>query len=243
MILQLDAGNSAAKWRLSAAADAAVPAAVQARGVLSPAAGLPALAQAPQAVWVASVRGAAWERQLRRQCRRRWSVEPWFARSCARAGGLSNSYAEPEQLGVDRWLALLAAWTDCREALCLVDAGSALTIDFVSAAGAHRGGYILPGIASMERALLADTERLCCGAARRASLAPGRATAAAVANGLLLSQAGAVALARQRCGDDSRLYVCGGQGAALLDALELEGEFHAELVLDGLALMAAEQCG
>ena len=68
----------------------------------------------------------------------------------------------------------------------IVDAGSALTIDFVAANGEHRGGYILPGIDSMERALLSDTDRVRFGEARRDCIDPGRSTEEAVYNGLLL---------------------------------------------------------
>ena len=74
--------------------------------------------------------------------------------------------------------------------------------------------------------------------AARDSIAPGRSTEAAVYNGLLLSQAGAVSLAvREFGGGDSRLYFSGGDGAQLRDTLGQQGVFVADLVLDGLAIL------
>ena len=76
--------------------------------------------------------------------------------------------------------------------LCVIDAGSALTIDIVSAAGQHEGGYIIPGAALMERALLLDTDRVRFDEEVGYALAPGTSTAEAVRHGIALAQAGAV---------------------------------------------------
>ena len=138
-------------------------------------------------------------------------------------------------------MAMLAAWQDARAAVCVVDAGSALTIDFVAAGGQHQGGYILPGLESMEHALLTDTDRVRFSDAARDQLDPGKSTEEAVYNGLLLSQAGAVALALDRAGADYALYFTGGDGRMLLGSLHLGGKFEEDLVLDGLHILAQEQ--
>ncbi len=66
--------------------------------------------------------------------------------SQASAGGVTNAYAEPERLGVDRWLALIGA-ADRFAADCLIiDAGSAITLDLLRRDGRHLGGAILPGL-------------------------------------------------------------------------------------------------
>lgn len=75
--------------------------------------------------------------------------------------GLVNSYQEPEQLGVDRWLAMLGARSLYHgQHLLVVDAGTATTIDFVDATGIHHGGWIMPGLQLMRDALLGETERV-----------------------------------------------------------------------------------
>ena len=79
--------------------------------------------------------------------------------------GLRNSYANPERMGVDRWLAMIAAFAEVTrehkvQGIIVVDAGSALTIDIVSASGEHLGGYIVPGLLMAQQALYANTERV-----------------------------------------------------------------------------------
>ncbi len=236
MILLLDIGNTRIKWLLREGDQA------HAQGILprteSPL--LPELEQTPAAVWVSSVAGADWESQFRSLCQTRWQIEPWFAQSAGEQLGLKNSYAEPARMGVDRWLAMLSAWHRTQDAVCIVDAGSALTIDIVSLDGKHVGGYIIPGLDSMERALLTDTDRVRFSDAPRDSLVPGCRTEEAVYNGLLLSQAGAVALALDRYAGSARVLFTGGNGALLMDALRMSGELVEDLVFEGLYLAGQE---
>lgn len=243
-ILQLDLGNSRLKWRLVAGGDdAADGGSVLGRGACAP--DDEAWLTQPGAVagvQVASVAGDATEAALARRVRDHLGVEPWFARSTARCGDLVNSYAEPERMGVDRWLAMVAARSRCRERLCVVDAGSALTIDLVAADGHHEGGYIIPGSALMARSLLADTGRVRFEEGAADSLAPGRSTAACVLNGIALAQAGALRLALAEAsatGTAPRVVASGGGGAALLTLAGLEhAEYREDLVFEGLAVEA-----
>lgn len=234
MILQLDIGNSAVKWRLRHGGSNLE------QGSFEPGAVLPELQQPPEAVWVASVAEPQQEQVLAQQLRKHWAVEPWFARSVASACGVTNSYAEPARMGVDRWLAMIAGYQLVAGPVCVVDAGSALTIDFVDALGNHRGGYILPGMAMMERALLGETARVRFGDAPRDLIEPGRSTEAAVFNGLQLAQVGAVTAALQRYGEGAGLVFSGGNGEVLQQLLAMGGSYRPELVLDGLELLAAE---
>ena len=68
-----------------------------------------------------------------------------------------NGYRKPEQLGVDRLLAMVAARAYRDAPLCVIDAGTAVTLDFVDADGQHLGGFILPGIRMFRDCLLANT--------------------------------------------------------------------------------------
>jgi type III pantothenate kinase len=165
----------------------------------------------------------------------------WFARSRAYLDGLVNSYEDAERMGVDRWLAMLAARRRVSGRACVVDAGSALTIDLVSADGQHEGGYIIPGTALMERALFADTGRVRDSAPTNTSVAPGQSTAEAVSHGLLLAQAGAVRLAMllaEAQGERPQLLLCGGGAPALAAVLHLPCEETPNLVFEGLLRQA-----
>ena len=96
----------------------------------------------------------------------------------------------------------------------------------------------------MKSALLKNTDRVRFDRGNVEGLEPGTSTVAAVNNGVLLSQVGAVKLAlegaSQRAGHDYCLYICGGDGERLQQILAVEAEYRSELVLDGLALAAAE---
>lgn len=74
--------------------------------------------------------------------------------------GMKTEYEDPERLGVDRWLASLAAWVRCRSNVCVVDVGTALTVDVVTAAGLHLGGLIAPGPTLMQQSLASGAAEL-----------------------------------------------------------------------------------
>ena len=141
--LQLDVGNSSAKWRLVDGGE------ILARGRYVPGdnASRDSLLDCTtvlERILVSSVAADDAEQTLEQLLLERWAVQPWFARTPARTGDLVNSYADPARMGVDRWLAMLGARRRFSGRLCVIDAGSALTIDLVSATGLHEGGYIIP---------------------------------------------------------------------------------------------------
>lgn len=237
--LQLDIGNSSAKWRLVQGGI------LIANGHYRPGdSGSQALllncTDVLDAIWISSVAAAAAEQALAALLTRQWGITPWFARTEAHTAGLHNSYAEPGRMGVDRWLAMLGARQREHGRLCVVDAGSALTIDIVSATGQHEGGYIIPGPALMERALLLDTDRVRFDEQIGYALAPGTSTAEAVRHGIALAQAGAVVLALEQAGSEPiTLFYCGGAGETLMRLGQRAGQWVPDLVFEGLAVMAA----
>jgi len=242
-VLQIDVGNSGAKWRLVTQAN------VLERGkyvVDQPSSrrALLACTPAPTAIQVSSVAGAAAERELSLLLQSQWDIEPWFARSQAVTGALRNSYKNPARMGVDRWLAMLGARERCSGAFCVVDVGSALTIDLVAADGQHEGGYIIPGPELLERALLLDTDRVRFAEDADYELSPGRSTAEAVRHGVALAEVGAVSVALAATAVDGpiSLFFCGGGGETLLQLVGQGGEFCPDLVFEGLEVMAAVDC-
>jgi type III pantothenate kinase len=237
--LQLDVGNSSAKWRL-VHGDTVISRGNYRPGDSGSQALLLECTETLDEIWIASVAAPAAEQQLAALLAGQWGITPWFARSEAHTAGLHNSYAEPGRMGVDRWLAMLGARAREKGRLCVVDAGSALTIDIVSATGQHEGGYIIPGPALMERALLLDTDRVRFDEQIGYALAPGTSTAEAVRHGIALAQTGAVALALDQAGSGAiTLFFCGGAGETLMQLGSRGGQWAPDLVFEGLAVMAA----
>lgn len=237
--LQLDVGNSSAKWRLVDESGVRVRGRFRHNGEPD----LKGLTSEPARIWIASVASDATEARLAAQLRARWpAARLWFARSEANSGGLVNSYQQPERMGVDRWLAMLGAWHAHRERCCVMDAGSALTIDLVAADGRHEGGYIIPGPELMERALLLDTDRVRFAEEAVYGLAPGRSTAEAVRHGIALAQSGSVLVALRKAGQPApRQIFCGGAGKTLRELLGNVGEWRPDLVFEGLEVLASLQ--
>ncbi len=86
-----------------------------------------------------------------------WQLTPKFLCSTGQCGAVQNAYKNPEQLGVDRWMALLGAWAIQQDAVCIVDCGTAVTIDVLNDEGRHLGGMIVPGMELMQDALGDET--------------------------------------------------------------------------------------
>ena len=147
-------------------------------------------------------------------------------------------------LGVDRWLAVQPVWRERRAAFCVVDCGSATTIDLVDARGVHRGGWILPGIEASRSGLLSRAPVL-KRPARAVSepLQPATDTVLAIERGLLLQQAGAIRLAMEsarsllHCKQSLPLILTGGASASLQSLLEPD-QNEPDLVLRGLWMAA-----
>lgn len=72
--------------------------------------------------------------------------------------GVSLAYADPSTLGVDRVAALIGAKEKYSGSSCIVDVGTAVTIDALDAKGTHQGGVIFPGVAAMSKSLLSATK-------------------------------------------------------------------------------------
>lgn len=117
-------------------------------------------------------------------------AELHWLRPSAEAAGVRNHYHDPSRLGADRWAALLGARSLGSGDCLVVCAGTATTIDRLSADGDFLGGVILPGFDLMRRALAGNTAQLPL-ADGRIDAAP-KNTADAIASGCLFAQAGAI---------------------------------------------------
>lgn len=74
--------------------------------------------------------------------------------------GVRNGYADPAQLGADRWAALIGAWKISGAATVVVNAGTTMTVDALSHEGVFLGGMIVPGIDLMRASLDRGTAQL-----------------------------------------------------------------------------------
>ena len=200
-------------------------------------------------VLICSVAGAAFERALRRAARLAGKRMPQFVRSTRRAAGVRNGYLDTWRLGADRWVAMLGARAlHPTRPLCVVDVGTALTIDLMDSLGRHRGGLIVPGPTLMVDSLLNDTAgiRKRAGrnvrASRRAGALFGRSTRAGLLGGSTMACAAlierALTEARRELQARPLLLLSGGGAAQVAPFLSVPHRRVEGLVLHGLALLA-----
>lgn len=242
LILELDVGNTAIKWRRLKGAVI-----LDSGRLTNELEGLEELlGEGDCLVRVASVAFAEREAKLRGLLVGA-GVEHEFAVSQAECAGVKNGYDDVSRMGVDRWLAMLAAYNSCRDACVIIDAGTALTIDAVARDGQHHGGYILPGAELALRALGQSTGKVRFGVAESTSTELGKNTDACVHNGKWLGLVGAVQLAlheaERQIGQHYKVFITGGDGMCVKRLAGDSAEawhYSRDLVLDGLALALAQ---
>jgi type III pantothenate kinase len=111
-------------------------------------------------IYISNVAGKGVENILLNWCQRKYKLTPTFAYASKQACGLVNAYSQPEKLGIDRWLALIAANTLNKRPFCIADCGTAVTIDAVDENGQYLGGLILPGLRIMRHSLQQNTDAI-----------------------------------------------------------------------------------
>lgn len=238
MILDIDLGNTRLKWREkkstgSRAQSFAVP---WRKGTHIPILNLEA---SPDRIRVSNVRGPDAEVAIVAWARARFGIEPEFARSTPCAAGVNNGYHAYAALGVDRWLAVIAAFDRLKSALVVFDFGSAITADAVSEDGCHLGGFIAPGLVMMQGSLLAGTDLVRFAGQGKGTLQPASDTRSAVENGVLAAAVGFTEQVWQHLGRATAArcaILTGGDAPVIASHLSIPLTIEPDLVLDGLAL-------
>jgi type III pantothenate kinase len=155
----------------------------------------------------------------------------------------------PERVGLDRLAAAVAA-NVLREAgrgAIVVDAGSAITVDFVDVAGAFQGGAILPGFKMSAEALFGAADLLPLAILEPQAEPPpavGKNTDAAIRSGLFWGAVGAVrelisGITREQK-PAPQVFITGGDLRRLAEQLGPKVEFIPNLVLAGIAVAAKQ---
>jgi type III pantothenate kinase len=238
MILAIDAGNSRVKWGWhdgsgwSSLATVSLIEFAAANHDINPFA---ATHENPARIVISNVAGDG-AHQLLINWTSIFDAEPLWLKGEAERCGVSSGYERPEQLGPDRWAALIAARALHRGPCLVVNAGTATTADVLSAQGEFLGGLILPGVDLMRFVLHEHTGRLPLQEGR--FVRTPRNTIDAIETGCRHAQAGAVERMARVAGDGALCLVSGGAGMALIEQLGIPCRYVENLVLEGLARIA-----
>ena len=247
MIIEIDAGNSRLKWRALSEADEpalnGAPESLIAETLREIADSLNDGGNSvcrPSEIRLASVRSPDSLAALARDCQELFAVAPSIVRVAREQAGVAIQYTDPSRLVVDRWLAMLAAKARSSGGCLVVDSGTAMTIDQLSAEGCHEGGYIVPGLALMRQSLTENTRIRLDPDYALGGAALGHSTDAAVYHGCIAASVAVIReawLALFAQDPQARLYITGGGAGELSAHLQDCAPCHVpDLVLDGLSL-------
>ena len=238
VVLAIDAGNTRVKWGVHDGRGWRATGAVGTCAVGELESSIRAALPADCAV-ACNVAGDAVEAAITRACGAT-KLEPTFIRSPRAELGVVNGYRDPRQLGPDRWAALVAANALERGHKLVVNAGTALTVDALTADGKFLGGLIVPGPQLMRSSLDRGTAGLRLTEGKVAEFP--QSTPDAITSGAIQACAGAIerfaaAMASHGTAPD-RIILSGGAAAEIAPWLRLPIVQHDHLVLEGLARIA-----
>ncbi len=250
MTIVIDIGNTRVKWGLAQSgrlgftgSEMHIDSMDRAMHALSA-----ALPESMEDALVSNVMGETVASRLADTLREGHGIKPRFVTTAAEGFGVHCGYTDPAQLGVDRWVAMIAARQLAAGPVCVIDAGTAVTFDAVDAGGRHVGGLIFAGPRIIANALDRGTEQI--GSTAAADTRPqgldllGTATDDAVGHGAMLGLAAAlyaaVTAVAAEFGAAPMVLLTGGDAERVRAWLETNAELRPDLVLEGLAYIASQ---
>ena len=191
-------------------------------------------------VYVSNVNSSRIGEQITAFAAESFQITPRFAKTQKSFGGLKNAYSVPETLGIDRWLAMIAAHERRLLPMIVVDCGTAVTIDTINDEGIFVGGLILPGLTLMRQSLDTNTAHLdsYSGNASEEGFTP-YSTVSAVQAGTAYAIASLIDRAMRELsrkhGKSVNCYIAGGDALEIKEKMEMDAIYEPDLVLQGLA--------
>lgn len=190
----------------------------------------------PQQLAISSVSASQIAGQIIHLAKITWpGIKITIAKSQDKGFSVINAYQQPDKLGVDRWLALIALRKFYPGKSCIVDCGTAITIDCLNSHGQHLGGLISPGLQLMKQSLYQGAENLSfCNKHYETGLSDD--TEAAIYSGTLYAAAGLIEKSINNLCACQTVVMTGGDAELLAKYLEFESIIETDIVLKGLSL-------
>lgn len=201
----------------------------------------------PSKVLVANVAGLPIEENLNAWVTKIWQLKTEYAQTGISSHGVHNAYSDPSELGVDRWMSMIAAWhkfQSHKKAICIIDCGTATTMDGISKTGQHIGGVIFPGYTLMQKALIQNTSGINVTTTRKTIPSDTfyNTTKQGINSGCALATIATIdklaELMKEHYGEQTIHLITGGNAQFFIDQLRDKFEYEPDLVLHGLAIFA-----
>jgi type III pantothenate kinase len=245
MNLLVDIGNARIKWALQTADNLQTGSPMLRRNKVFKDIARPAWKdlETPQRVIVSNVAGTEYEKTVATWVKRRWKVAAEFLRASKELNGVTNAYKEPTRLGADRWANLLAAHAHYRAPVVIVDCGTAITVDAMTADGRHLGGLIAPGIELMTASLTNSAPGIeIIDSENHDIVLLGSSTEVGVTGGVLYTAVSLVDRVfidlKSELGKSAMQIITGGDAGRITPLLSSQPIYEPDLVLKGLAAFA-----
>ena len=172
--------------------------------------------------------------------RRYFHLDPLFVTSDLDTG-ITIRYDNPREVGADRIVNAVAAFAKYGGPVVVVDLGTAITFDVVSAQAEYLGGVICPGIGVSVEALVSRTARLPQVDFRNPGSVIGKTTVTSMQAGLYYGAIGMIdaiaARIQAELGPATRTIATGGQAAMIIQDSQYLKQADEDLTLEGLHLI------
>jgi type III pantothenate kinase len=193
-----------------------------------------------QKVFICSVASEKINQLIIKWFESQWQINAELVLTQGKQFGVVNAYQNKNALGVDRWLGMLAAYHQNRKAVCVIDCGTAVTLDVVGKDGQHLGGLIMPGLNMMQKSLLVGTQGIGSLQGEISMLADNTedAVIGGCAHLLVTGLDGLYKKHYQQLDGELICIVTGGDGEKVAKAMESNCHYEEDLILYGLHLVA-----
>ncbi len=249
MRLLIDAGNTRIKWAVAGSHEDSI---IDNGVIVDDWSVLNDYVGKLESAWLSSVASEQVRDSILSKIEGLMGVKPHLVTVTANAAGMFNAYQDLGKLGVDRWLAALGGRSLINQGdLIVIDAGTAITIDLVSAENRFEGGVILPGFAAMHDALLGRAAGIQSQYSEVQSVI-GKNTRECVNSGVQFGLLGAIervvgelcsAVAQRQNNSGEmvkapRLLIMGGDAKKIVTGCRLDLELQSNMIFCGLMLLS-----
>jgi type III pantothenate kinase len=177
---------------------------------------------------------------LEEMARKYFKMVPLFLGPGTRTG-MAILVETPQEVGADRIADAVAAYEKYGGPCIVVDLGTAITFDCISAKGEYLGGAIMPGIGIAAEALFQRTAKLPRVEIREPDRAIGTNTINSIQSGLFYGAVDSIdGMLDRLCavlGKQTRVIATGGQAPLVAGASKYKPPIDSSLTLDGLRII------